>query len=474
MKLTIGYNSLTSQSINNTVKAWTSGIVLELKSTNVQIQTPSGPKTLILDDKSENTELLATGKKLNFLVKESNGEHIVEKVSINGINKSNRSNALLNSEDIPTTNKMNLKDITYSSILKNRGNENIEIARVGKIFDLNMSINEMSQISKSVDNVIQLSRIDLENIELMVDKTLDKIDINKILNVPIEDLNLVELDSRVIEKFEVMLENEGDKLDFKLLQDNLKVPKEKLVFSIIVLKKLGMEVNLQNLKLVLNHESDNFFNEILSEFSEETKPLIESNQKQLQSKNIDYNKNILKLNLKDTIFDGKVLKNKIENFYKKNIETLSMKIEKNNNSDSKLLDLKFESNLKFQQNLQMNLGIYEVPIELNDSISGELYYKKHITKNSQEKYSVLIKLSTDKIGDVKILCNQIGEYLQVYFLVQDENIKTAILENKVEIRKLLKDSAYNQIEIDCFVDLNKTIIELLVDRNDESGVDLKI
>lgn len=482
MKLTINYSSLSPQSVNNVVKSWTAGVVLDLKSDQVQIQTPSGTKTLVLNEHSENKELLEAGKNFDFLVKNIKNENIVEKVSIESINKNTSLKSDSNSVEQPINDKLNLKDATYSSILNDRGNMSVEITKIARILDFNMTAKSVKEINVILTNVSELMKIDLKNTQILVEHPVEEFVMNEsnkfdLFKQPIEDMSLISLETENLtntEKLEPLFKNEIEISNFKELQIELQVPREKLIFVTVLLRSLGMEVTLENIRNVLNHESDIFLNEGLSEFSEDdigmdkTKIFSKKDMDLIKSEIILMN---LKLNSKD-LLGSKVLEKEIKSWKQKINTVLHEKSIQNIKRTDGEVVVKLEN--KLSQNLQTIMGIYEIPIELNKNINGKLYFRNKNTQKNQEKFSVLVKLETKNIGAIKILCNQINDSLQVYFLVENEEIKDKILENKVTIRKILKETVYNQVDVDCLIDSKKTVIELLVETTDQRRVDLKI
>jgi hypothetical protein len=136
--------------------------------------------------------------------------------------------------------------------------------------------------------------------------------------------------------------------------------------------------------------------------------------------------------------------------------------------------LKFDKILKIKSTLEANLNISVIPINIEDKISGQLYYRKNKFKNIRDQHTVLLDLNTENLGKIKILCYQNDSSLAIRFIGEEKKIINYIKSMQKKLMSLLNDTIYENLKIEYAISKNESALKNLLEVTKLEGVDFRV
>jgi sRNA-binding carbon storage regulator CsrA len=497
MKLSIDNGNIKPENIKTNLKKWITGILLDIKSDEIIVKTDDGDKSFYLKGNLSDEENLEIGNEFKFLVSGKNELTKIEKIEVENVENGKYNKAPENDAKVLTKSLLtDLKKMNYGSILDSKGREN-EIIDLAKNLGFEFSKDEIIQvknatkfISDTIDDNISIEYVKLPSNQVeLTFNTNNNVEISEMSelkeNVFSQSADNLELGSTKIaesEKIELVELDKNFKLELESIKQDLSKPQEKLNLYGLILKKLKLPLSLENFRALIQLDESSFLHELLSENSKdndfqrvELKSIIDIITKIGIAKG--ESQSVIQLlfgNKMNNLQSYTDLKEELSKAIVKRKESLESKIEGLEDKEESRISDKFDKILKIKSTLEANLNISVIPINIEDKISGQLYYRKNKFKNIRDQHTVLLDLNTENLGKIKILCYQNDSSLTIRFIGEEKKIINYIKSMQKKLMSLLNDTIYENLKIEYAISKNESALKNLLEVTKLEGVDFRV
>ncbi|WDV47679.1 flagellar hook-length control protein FliK [Clostridiaceae bacterium M8S5] len=481
------YNTNINNNVNVNLKAnipkeaieTLKGKIIEVDGDNVIISTPSGE---LIEAKLDSNVLISKNVMIDFLVKYSDDNKMI-------LTPTSAENKEV------SANTKNLFRFILKQNLIPVNEKNMDIVK--QLVDNKMPIDKESieNVSKYVDKLEILSSSDKGEKIMMLfesaDITIEDIkNFIKVKNTPVSKQGEQDIEKQSVDITSKNTQNTNNSKNdvtsivknilngAKILANN-KSPETSFTKAVVMLLKMDMKINLENLKIY-----DEFVSNEKGFIENEIKELIELTDKNTSTDNMkdaeDKNKNNTKAKLDNTVSKEnnnsntkEISKTKaIIRSFIKTLKSLTGSKSKNN-IDDMLKTLKsavkefegvnqnptiktaiegklkaIEQKMVFVNNLNESYNVVYIPVEMDFE---DLKYRFALLKKNRtltkKEADFYITVHTKNLNKIEVMCKMIHKKIEVKFFTEDEGAANLLADNKSILYNHLKEDGFENIDL---------------------------